>query len=266
MRVVRSDGSVRTVQEFIPDLFTVARDGVRDGERLAARPGTRWYEVEGDAIGKNAMAGGAKDVPDRVEALRSRQRREVPERTSSRHRSDTPRQDDTGITGRSTAVGNQDDARTLWIDRNGKSERYKTWRTVCQESRQVDHAGLALGGERTALHVATMMERQGGDPRLWAERWLREKGIERDSRTGRELSVLTNALYQGGVYDQLNVGGVGCLEVICRRVAVLVEAHSQPSRPNWKAARQYLLFCKEQLVAVLRDDPHMAHLRPGGFC
>ena len=45
----------------------------------------------------------------------------------------------------------------------------------------------------TALHMAKMMERQGGDPRLWAERWLREKGIERDSRTGHELSVLTNA-------------------------------------------------------------------------
>ena len=79
------------------------------------------------------------------------------------------------------------------------------------------------------------MECQGGDPRLWAERWLREKGIERDSGTGHELSVLTNALLQGGVYDQLNVGGLGCLEVICCRIAVLVEAHSQPNRPNWTA-------------------------------
>ena len=66
---------------------------------------------------------------------------------------------------------------------------------------------------------------------------LREKGIERDSRTGHELSVLANAPSQGGVYDQLNVGGLGCLEVICRRIAVLVEAHSQPNRPKWTAAR-----------------------------
>ena len=43
--------------------------------------------------------------------------------------------------------------------------------------------------------MAKMMERQGGDPRLWAGRWLREKGIERDSRTGHELSVLTNAVF-----------------------------------------------------------------------
>ena len=106
-----------------------------------------------------------------------------------------------------------------------------------KESRQLFHAGLGLGGEGTPLHMAKMMERQGGDPRLWAEWWLREKGIERGSRKSHELSVLTNALHQGGVYDQLNVGGLGCLEVICRRIAVLVEAHRQPSRPNWTAAR-----------------------------
>ena len=35
---------------------------------------------------------------------------------------------------------------------------------MCQESRQLDHAGLGLGGEGTALHVAKMMVRQGGDP------------------------------------------------------------------------------------------------------
>ena len=49
--------------------------------------------------------------------------------------------------------------------------------------------------------------------------------------------MLTNVFYQGGVYDQLHVGGLGALEVICRRIEVLVEAHSQPSRTNWAAAR-----------------------------
>ena len=38
---------MRTWQEFSPDLFReVAPDGVRDGERLAARPGTRWCAAE----------------------------------------------------------------------------------------------------------------------------------------------------------------------------------------------------------------------------
>ena len=183
------------------------------------------------------MAWRAEDVPDRVEALRSRQRREVPERTSSPQRSDTPRQDGTRIRGRSAAVGNQDDARTLWIAWDSQGERYKTWRTVCQESRQLDHAGLGLGGEGTASHMAKMMERlveilvsgkNGGCVR---------KGSSEIRGTGHEVSVLANDLYQGGVYDELNVGCLGCLEVICRRIAVLVEAHSQTSRPNWTAVR-----------------------------
>ena len=121
-----------------------------DGDAALFKRGDSWLKV---------TAWRAEDVPDRVEALRSRQRREVPERTSSPHRLDTPRQDDTWIRGRSTAAGSQDDARTLWIDWDGQGERYKPWRTVCQESRQLDHAGLGLGSDGTALHTAAMMER-----------------------------------------------------------------------------------------------------------
>ena len=127
--VVRSDGSVRILQVFIPDVFReVAPDGARDVERLAARPGAAEtvadltlgdeaelrhgdVAVDGDAAvfkrgcnWQKAMTWRAEDVPGRVEALRSRQRREVPERSSSPHRSDTPRYDDGGIRGRSTAV------------------------------------------------------------------------------------------------------------------------------------------------------------------
>ena len=68
---------------------------------------------------------------------------------------------------------------------------------------------------------------------------------------GHELSGLTHALYQGLAYDQLDVGGLGCLEVICRRIAVLVEARSQPSRPNWTAAR-YLEWAPMSEEVILR--------------
>ena len=128
--------------------------GVTLGDEVELRDGD--VAVEEAALFKRranwlkAMAWRAEDVPDRVEALRSRQRWEVPDRTSSLHRSDTPRQDDAGSRGRSTAVGNQDDARTLRIDWDGQGERCKTWRTVCQESRQLDHAGLGLGGKGAA--------------------------------------------------------------------------------------------------------------------
>ena len=37
-------------------------------------------------------------------------------------------------------------------------------------SRQTDHAGLGFADDVTVLHMTKMMERQGGDPRLWVER------------------------------------------------------------------------------------------------
>ena len=53
---------------------------------------------------------------------------------------------------------------------------------------------------------------------------------------GRVMSSRCYALYSGGIY-QLNVDGLGSLEVICRRTVVLVETHSQPNRPNWAVGR-----------------------------
>ena len=83
--------------------------------------------------------------------------------------------------------------------------------------------------------MAKMMERQGGDSGPNA-------GSGRRALSGTPGRVTSSRcsptlFYQSGVYDRLNVGGLGVLEVICRRIAVLVEAHSQPSRPNWAAAR-----------------------------
>ena len=60
-----------------------------------------------------------------------------------------------------------------------------------------------------------------------------------------------------GVYDQMNLVGLGCLEWIRRRIAVLVEAHSQPSRSNWTAAR-YLKgapMCEEVILFGLNPFP-----------
>ena len=43
-----------------------------------------------------------------------------------------------------------------------------------------------------------------------------------------------------------------------------------PLGQSWETlsegVRQHLLRCDEQLVAVLHDDLHTAHLGPGGLC
>ncbi|CAK0860615.1 unnamed protein product [Prorocentrum cordatum] len=41
----------------------------------------------------------------------------------------------------------------------------------------------------------------------------------------------------GGVYDQLNMGGLMMVEVLTRRVAAVVDAYSDPTKPSWTNAR-----------------------------
>ena len=133
----------------------------------------------------------------------------------------------------------EQDARTLWVDWDAHGERYKAWREVCLESTQQDIPDSRLEGSPTALHMCKVMERQGGDPRLWMERWVREKRLDNSDRVAHELRSLVEVLYAAGVVDQVNVGGLVCLERVCRRIAVIVEAYAVPSRPSWDHARFY---------------------------
>ena len=72
------------------------------------------------------------------------------------------------------------------------------------------------------------MERQGGDPKQWLDKWLREKKLESNDRVAHELRCLTDVLYLAGSVDQLNMGGLCCIESLCRRIAAIVEAYAMP--------------------------------------
>ena len=171
--VSRSDGSVRALQDFAPELLgggscSCWRKGLRGQTWLPLICSREWWRRDSWRRGR-AQAwrrGGqaAEEVPERVEALRARERRSALERAPSLQRSDTPRQGEVGGGERLGPRGTNEDARTLWIDWDGQGEGYKPWRTVCQESRHLDHAGLGLGGPDTALHMAKMMERQDVNP------------------------------------------------------------------------------------------------------
>ena len=60
MRVVGRMALSGPCKSSFPDLFR-AQDGVRDGERLAARPGTRWYAAE---TGAGVTLGGEVEFRD----------------------------------------------------------------------------------------------------------------------------------------------------------------------------------------------------------
>ena len=130
-----------------------------------------------------------------------------------------------------------DDARTLWVDYDDHGERHKRWRSVVQESSSHVYADNPLEGPGTALHLMKHMERQAGDPRLWRGWWQREKRLEPSDRVMHEMTVLTDCLFFAGVYDQVNIGGLVSLEVIARRIQLIVDAYGNPMRPNWDNAK-----------------------------
>ncbi|CAK0823925.1 unnamed protein product, partial [Prorocentrum cordatum] len=129
------------------------------------------------------------------------------------------------------------DARTLWVDYDEQGERFKRWRDVVGESRQERYPNAKVDGPPGALHMCKHMERHGGDPRLWLDLFIRMKGLGQNDRVVHELRTIVEALYQGGVYDQLNMGGLMMVEVLTRRAAAVVDAYADPSKPSWTNAR-----------------------------
>ena len=143
----------------------------------------------------------------------------------------------TGSPAGSGAAAVPEDARTLWIDRDPQGERHKDWRLVVYESTEERHADSPLEGPVSTLALAKHMLRCGGDPRLWLATFLREKGIGASDRVAHELKVLTDTLQVAGCFDQVNVGALVCLEVVCRRIQTITDAYSGSGKPNWARAR-----------------------------
>eukprot|EP00974_Lingulodinium_polyedra_P075536 7319166-Lingulodinium_polyedra.AAC.1 len=110
------------------------------------------------------------------------------------------------------AAEQSEDARTLWVDTDAHGLRYKAWRSACEESRVEKFADAPIEGPITLVYLAKFMERHGGNPRLWFDHFCRSKDIRATDRVFHECRVLTEALHLAGTYDQVNLGGLACLE------------------------------------------------------
>ena len=109
-----------------------------------------------------------------------------------------------------------EDSRTLWVDTDEHGVRIKEWKSVCAESWQEPLRTIEVDGPGRALHLCKHMYRFGGDPRRWLAGFLNDTGLTKQDRVYHELVTLTEALMVAGTYDQLNMGGVACLEKITR--------------------------------------------------
>jgi hypothetical protein len=132
-----------------------------------------------------------------------------------------------------------DDARTLWVDTDAHGVRLKPWREVVYEAYTVPMTGLELydiEGHMSILDLLRTFLRHGGDPDRWLEEFVRDHGMLKTDKTYHELSVHVRTLRVAGEYDQLNLGGNACFEVIARRVQAVMDAHSG-GKVQWSAAK-----------------------------
>ena len=147
-----------------------------------------------------------------------------------------------------------DTARTLWVDWDSHEELSKAWREIgraCQEAIPDGH----FEGVTTALHLCPAVERQGGDPRRWLTSGLLEKMVDPADRVAQMLRSLTDTLHLAGVVDQVNVGGLPVLELVCHRTVVIVEAYATSATPSWEHAKFYVgaATAEEVMAPALRS-------------
>ena len=93
---------------------------------------------------------------------------------------------------------------------------------------------------------------------------------------------MADALHAFGCYDQVNLGGLLGIEILCRRITALVDAYDNPAKPNFvnaryfegsqrssdivaPALRTHVLRCAKDDVEVLNSQTRAAAARgPAG--
>ena len=135
----------------------------------------------------------------------------------------------------------ESDARTLYVDFDDQGIRYKEWRRAVQESRDYSYQDWPHEGPTTVLHLLKHMQKFGGDSRQWLQLWARQRGVYDSDRVMHELRCLTDVIYFGATYDQLNLPVLASMEVIARRVQSIVEAYASgpPGNPDWSNSKLF---------------------------
>ncbi|CAK0882062.1 unnamed protein product, partial [Prorocentrum cordatum] len=127
-----------------------------------------------------------------------------------------------------------DDTRTLWVEWDDQGERYKEFRKAVNESLSYEWGHQRLEGGLACLHTCKMMHRTAGTPRAWLEKFLRDKNIAPTDRVAHELRPLVEALEEAGCFDQVNLGGLACLEADELMAPSLRNHVSRRAKEDWE--------------------------------
>eukprot|EP00959_Pyramimonas_sp_CCMP1952_P461245 9481264-Pyramimonas_sp.AAC.1 len=96
--------------------------------------------------------------------------------------------------------------------------------------------GLGLDGPPTTFWQLKQIRDDDASPNAHHERWVRSSRIPEGDRSVYEHQVLCRILDAAATYDQFNLPALKWAELVCRRMALIKEAHrAAPSNPDYSA-------------------------------
>ena len=106
-------------------------------------------------------------------------------------------------------------------------------------SQQADDRGY--GACAVAAQAYSLQRRP---PHRFLTRLLRDLKLSETDRSAHELEVLLNAIELAGTVDQLNLPSLAYVELLCRRVQLILDANSGPGAPVWEGAEHFMGLSK----------------------
>ncbi len=83
------------------------------------------------------------------------------------------------------------------------------------------------------MWLCKFMQRQAETPTSWCEKWIRQKKIADTDRSSYEMKVYCEIMEHCGCYDQVNLANLSGMEILARRVQLIVDAHElNPAQPR----------------------------------
>lgn len=101
---------------------------------------------------------------------------------------------------------------------------------------------LPLEGPRTAKFLVSEVVKLGiGNFSSRHQKWLRDSGVDPNSRAVHEHRLLSKVLDLALLFDRFNIVNSACFELVFRRMQLMEDVHADdPRNPSWQGAELYM--------------------------
>ncbi|OLQ10940.1 Calpain-15 [Symbiodinium microadriaticum] len=126
-----------------------------------------------------------------------------------------------GLHGGALAINQADDARTLAVRYGSDGKRRRELRDGVDQSSETAWTDWPIKGPRTARWVAQYIVTNGGAPLSMHQAWKTNCKLQASDGGVLEHEAICKVLELAIEYDQLNVGELAAVELLCRRLQMI---------------------------------------------